>query len=65
MKHLTVVKYRFSNSEPKGTNPDYYYSRTFETGAEAEKWLKSFIHTMCPTESLDYHSFNKENYNEH
>ena len=60
MKHLTVLKYRFSNQEEKGINPHYHYFRTFESGAEAERWLKSFIHTMCPTESLDYHSFNKE-----
>ena len=52
MKHLTIVEYRLSDTESS-------YSRPFETGAEAERWLKSFIHTMCPTERLDYHSFNK------
>jgi hypothetical protein len=58
MKHLTVLRYRFSNQEEKGINPHYHYFRTFESGADAEKWFKNFVATCG--ETLDYHSFNKE-----
>jgi len=58
MKHLTILKYRFSNAESRGINPAYHYSRPFETGAEAEKWLKNLIATT--NNKLDYHSFEKE-----
>ena len=58
MKHLTIEKYRFSEARHNGINPAYHYSRTFETGAEAEKWLANFIATT--EDKLDYHSFNKE-----
>ena len=51
MKHLTILKYRFSNAKKPSIN-------TFKTGAEAEKWLKNLIETT--NNKLDYHSFEKE-----
>ena len=57
MKHITILKYRFSNHE-NGINPSYHYSKTFENGKDAEKW---FANLLATTENiLNWHSFNKE-----
>ena len=56
MKHITVLKFRYSNEQS-------YYTRNYNNGADAERWLENKIRSLKlynPTYTIECHSFNKE-----
>ena len=56
MKHLTILKFRYSNEKTVQT-------RKYENGADAARWIQNKIRSLKlynPTYIVEYHSINKE-----